>query len=112
MFLTYEEMIVHTKDTVKGVAAFLGKPVEEEKEVEEIVKMCSFEKLSTLEVNKSEDKTSKRFSCNIAYFPNSIFFRKVMVGDWMNHFTPEMIKRLYHITKQKLQGSGFEFRFD
>ncbi|KAL4181788.1 hypothetical protein AMTRI_Chr12g272790 [Amborella trichopoda] len=45
-------------------------------------------------------------------FPNSVFFRKGVVGDWMNHFTPELIERLDHITQQNLQGSGFEFRFD
>ncbi|ERN18622.1 hypothetical protein AMTR_s00065p00164350 [Amborella trichopoda] len=76
MFLTYEEMIADTKEVVKRVAAFLGRPVEEEKEVEKIVEM------------------------------------KGVVGDWMNHFTPEMMERLDHITQQKLQGSGLEFRFD
>ncbi|ERN18614.1 hypothetical protein AMTR_s00065p00160860 [Amborella trichopoda] len=106
MFLTYEEMIADTKDVVKRVAAFLGRPVEEEKEVEKIVEICSFEKLSNLEVNKSEEKTSKR------RYPNSVFFRKGAVGDWMNHLTPEMIERLDHITQQKLQGSGFDFRLD
>ncbi|ERN18618.1 cytosolic sulfotransferase 5 [Amborella trichopoda] len=104
MFLTYEEMIADTKGVVKRVTAFLGRPVEEE--VEKIVEMCSFEKLSNLEVNKSEENTSKR------RYPNNVFFRKGAVGDWMNHFTPEMIERLDHITQQKLQGSGFEFRFD
>nr|GMD10880.1 cytosolic sulfotransferase 17-like [Ipomoea batatas] len=57
-FITYEELKDDTKTHVKRLAEFLGCPFagsEEDKEVEEIVKCCSFEVLKNHEVNKSEN---------------------------------------------------------
>ncbi|KAK6921043.1 Sulfotransferase domain [Dillenia turbinata] len=109
LFLKYEEMRKEPVRYVKQLAEFLGEPfsAEEEKEgvIEEIVKLCSFEKLTSLEVNK----TGK-----VAFVPemlisNDNFFRKGQVGDSKNHLTPEMIERLDKITEEKLKGTGFAF---
>ncbi|CAN4090268.1 unnamed protein product [Withania somnifera] len=74
---------------VKKIALFLGKPFDNEEDVEMVLNKCSLERLKNLEVNKS----------------GSTFY---VVGDWKNHLTPEMVKRLDNITILKLQGSGLE----
>ncbi|GKV52526.1 hypothetical protein SLEP1_g59104 [Rubroshorea leprosula] len=99
------------KDTayyVKKMAEFMGYPFspEEEQEgvVEKIVKMCNFEFLSNLEVNKT-GKSENLFNT----LQNNIFFRKGKVGDWKNHLTPEMTECLKKIMEQKLSGTGLTF---
>ncbi|KAF5757897.1 putative quercetin-3-sulfate 4'-sulfotransferase [Helianthus annuus] len=56
--LKYEDMKKDPTSNVKRLAKFIGFPftIEEEKAsvIENIIKLCSFEKLSNLEVNKSE----------------------------------------------------------
>ncbi|KAB5533982.1 hypothetical protein DKX38_017068 [Salix brachista] len=84
LFLTYEEM---KKDTAAH-----------------IVSMCSFEKLSNLEVNINGTHS---LDTSIAV-KNSAFFRKGEIGDWENNLTPEMGARLDDIMEQKLKGSGLK----
>ncbi|XP_077219098.1 cytosolic sulfotransferase 15-like [Tasmannia lanceolata] len=106
LFLKYEEIKQEPMFYLKRLAKFLGCPftLEEEREgvVEEILKLCSFKKLSDLEVNK----TGKTF-INIE---NNLFFRRGEVGDWTNNLTLSMIERLNHVTDQKLHGSGLTFQ--
>ncbi|XWS37246.1 hypothetical protein CRYUN_Cryun19dG0027000 [Craigia yunnanensis] len=106
LFLKYEEMREDTVLHVKKLAKFIGYPFsleEEENElVEKIVKLCSFESLSNLEVNKS----GKHREGTPKAMENKVFFRKGKVGDWENYLTPEMAARLDLITVQKLSGSG------
>ncbi|KAB2053526.1 hypothetical protein E1A91_A12G198900v1 [Gossypium mustelinum] len=103
LFLKYEEMSDDTILYVKRLAEFIGCPFsseEEEKGVpEKIVKMCSFENLSNLEVNKNGKH-------RVRGMENANYFRKGKVGDWENWLTPEMAARLDQITMQKLSGSG------
>ncbi|KAF9672369.1 hypothetical protein SADUNF_Sadunf11G0034500 [Salix dunnii] len=73
---------------------------EEEGEVQKIVSLCSFEKLSNLEVNKNGTHS---LDTSIAV-KNSAFFRKGEIGDWEKHLTPEMGARLDDIMEQKLKG--------
>ncbi|XVE54659.1 hypothetical protein DITRI_Ditri03aG0099900 [Diplodiscus trichospermus] len=91
---------------VKKLAKFMGYPFSTEEEekglVEKIVKMCSFESLSKLEVNKS----GKHREGTSMVIENKIYFRKGKVGDWENYLTPEMAAVLDLITVQKLSGSG------
>ena len=105
LFLKYEDMRRDTRSYVKILAEFMGQPFSEEEErngaVERIVRLCSFENLSNLEVNKN--------GRHHPAVPNHVFFRKGKVGDWENHLTTEMKERLDRITEQKLKGSGFTF---
>ena len=88
---------------LKRLAEFLGQPfsLEEESDgvVHEIIRLCSFENFSSLEVNKTK---VKRFS-NQLVIDNCDFFRKGRVGDWENHLTKEMTERLDQITEEKLE---------
>ncbi|KAF8378549.1 hypothetical protein HHK36_029892 [Tetracentron sinense] len=106
-FISYEELKEDPKTHVKRLAEFLGCPFsgedEEEKEVEEIVRSCSFERLSNLEVNKSSDRPTW------LPLPYSSYFRQGGMGDHKNYLDPEMIKRIDTITHEKLHGSGLVF---
>ncbi|KAL2476786.1 Cytosolic sulfotransferase 5 [Abeliophyllum distichum] len=58
LFITYVKLMNEPKTHVKKLAEFLGCPFQgedKEKQVEDIVKSCSFEVLSNHEVNKFED---------------------------------------------------------
>lgn len=107
-FLRYEELKENPALHVKRMAEFMGFPFSEEEEkegvVEEIVRMCSFEEMAGLEVNK----TGKLHTG----FPTNMFFRKGVVGDWENHLSPEMTKRLDRIVEEKLKGSGLNLHID
>ncbi|XP_065867806.1 flavonol 3-sulfotransferase-like [Euphorbia lathyris] len=106
LFLKYEEMKKETRFYVMKLAEFMGYPfsVEEEENgvVEKIIKMCSFENLSELEVNKNG---SHRENTNIA-MKNNVYFRKGKVGDWENELTPQMAARLDTVTNHKFRASG------
>ncbi|KAH7666790.1 P-loop containing nucleoside triphosphate hydrolase protein [Dioscorea alata] len=108
LFLRYEEMMEDPVSHLRKLAEFIGCPfsTEEEKNgvVEDIVKLCSFDNLRELKVNKDnkaslEDKRP----------PPSSFFRKGKVGDWVNYLSMEMAESLDAITKEKLHGSGLSF---
>ncbi|WMV28027.1 hypothetical protein MTR67_021412 [Solanum verrucosum] len=107
LFLMYEEIKVQPKLQLKRLAEFLECPFSIEEEncgvMDEILRMCSFENLSNLEVN-----ANGKFSTGEE---NKAFFRKGEVGDWKNYFTIEMSEKLNHIIEQKFQGSGIKFSY-
>ncbi|KAK8300917.1 hypothetical protein V6Z11_D05G421700 [Gossypium hirsutum] len=70
---------------------------------ENIVKMCSFDNLSGLEVNKTGRHREGKGNMETE---NNIFFRKGKVGDWKNYLTTEMAQRLDQRTLQQLSSSG------
>ncbi|WMV28019.1 hypothetical protein MTR67_021404 [Solanum verrucosum] len=107
LFLMYEEIKAQPKLQLKRLAEFLECQffLEEEKcgVVDEILRMCSFDNLSNLEVNRNGKLSSGE--------ENKVFFRRGEVGDWKNYFTKEMSEKLDHIIKQKFQGSGLSFLY-
>lgn len=102
LFLKYEDLKKDPIFNAKRLADFLGQPfsLEEESEgiVERIIELCSFEKLSNLEVNKGGTQPG----LFVPTLANNIFFRQGKVGDSKNHLSKEMIEVLDEITKQKL----------
>ena len=105
MFIKFEEMKMKPSFYLKKIAEFLGCPFSNEEEskgmVVDIVNLCSFEKLSNLEVNKTG-----RVATGVE---NKAFFRRGLVGDWKNLLTTEMIEQLNTITKNKLGKHGLSF---
>ncbi|XP_072971876.1 cytosolic sulfotransferase 5-like [Typha angustifolia] len=108
LFLKYEEMLTDTTYAVRKLAKYMGCPFssEEEKDgvVEEVAKLCSFKKLTGLEVNKDKDERTGK-----VVLTNASFFRKGEVGDWSNHLSPQMGKKLDSIVKHKCGDSGLTF---
>ncbi|KAJ9559207.1 hypothetical protein OSB04_013821 [Centaurea solstitialis] len=102
LFLNYDKIQKDPNNEVKKLAKFIGYPFTEEEEaageVENIIKLCSFEKLSEAnKTNKDGDVTPKDVS-------NEIYFRKGKVGDSTNYLTTEMIEILDKITEEKYNG--------
>ncbi|WMV28031.1 hypothetical protein MTR67_021416 [Solanum verrucosum] len=108
LFLMYEEITVQPKLQLKRLAEFLECPFSIEEEncgvMDEILRMCSFENLSNLEVNTNGKLSTEELE-------NKVFFRKGEVGDWKNYFTIEMSEKLNHINERKFQGSGIKFSY-
>jgi hypothetical protein len=109
LFLKYDEMMARPVEHVKMLAEFLRVPFTDEEVsrgvVEDVVHLCSFDKLKSIPVNSSG--VSDRF-CRVP-IENSCFFRAGKVGDWTNHLTEEMAKKLDGIVEEKLRGSGLTF---
>ncbi|MED6211755.1 hypothetical protein PIB30_076676 [Stylosanthes scabra] len=105
LFLKYEDLKKDINFHVKKLGEFLGCPftIEEENKglIESIIKLCSFENMKELEVNKSGT-----FGSN---FENKYLFRKAEIGDWVNYFSPSMVEKLSKILQEKLNGSGLSF---
>lgn len=107
LFLKYEDMKKDGVNVLKRLAEFLGCAFSKEEDeagvVEEIVRLCSFEKLSRLQVNKTGELA---LSEEVAAMKSS-YFRKGEVGDWKNHFNEEMAAEKFDgIIEEKLRGSG------
>ncbi|XXG47829.1 hypothetical protein AAC387_Pa02g2404 [Persea americana] len=106
LFIKYEELKEDPTFYLRRLAEFLGCPFSEEEErkgiIEKIQRLCSFESLRSLDVNKS-GKTEVGIE-------TKIFFRRGVVGDWENHLTAEMIERLDQLTQQKFGCFGLVFK--
>ncbi|MED6126025.1 hypothetical protein PIB30_074406 [Stylosanthes scabra] len=105
MFLRFEELKMNTSFVLKNLAEFLGCPFSKEEEnqglMDDILKLCSFENLRNLEVNKNGKRPSG--------IENKAYFRRGEIGDWKNHLSVEMIERLNEIVEQKMGTFGFRF---
>ncbi|CAL5015832.1 unnamed protein product [Urochloa decumbens] len=105
LFFKYEEMQRDPAEHVRRLAEFVGQPFGAEEEldgvVDAIVRLCSFENMSGLEVTK-KGKTD----FVIGTVENSSFFRRGVVGDWKNHLSPDTARRIDAITAAKFKGSG------
>ncbi|KAI7748834.1 hypothetical protein M8C21_024921 [Ambrosia artemisiifolia] len=101
-FLKYEDLKKEPSINVKKLAEFIGYPftIEEEKAgvIESIIKLCSFENLSNLEVNKNGYANEM--------IENRLFFRKAKDEDWKNYFTDEMIEKIDNLIYEKLGAIG------
>ncbi|KAK8957859.1 Cytosolic sulfotransferase 15 [Platanthera zijinensis] len=106
LFLKYEDLKAEPEANVRMMARFMGRPITAEEEadgtVAEIVGLCSFEKLSGLEVNR----VGVRMNGSGRAIKNSLHFRKGKVGDWREHLSPEMADKVDAVTRDKLNGTG------
>ncbi|XP_010523511.1 PREDICTED: cytosolic sulfotransferase 5-like [Tarenaya hassleriana] len=104
IFMKYEDLKKEPRVQIKRLAEFLDCPFTEEEEesglVDEILKLCSLRNLSNLEANKTGS------ICNLEF---KDFFRKGEVGDWKNHLTSDMAKKIDDVMEEKLRGSGLKF---
>jgi hypothetical protein len=73
----------------------------------DVVRLCSFDKLRNLEINRAGPSPSP--SPSSSSFPNDSYFRKGEVGDWASYMTPDMARRLDNVVEEKLRGSGLSF---
>lgn len=106
LFLTYEDLKGDIISEVKKIAKYIGCPFTFEEEnsgvIQEIIRLCSFEHMSNLNVNKTGERV-------FPWLENSNFFRKGEVGEWKTVLTPSMAEHLDRVFKQKFDGSGLTF---
>ncbi|TYG46678.1 hypothetical protein ES288_D11G275500v1, partial [Gossypium darwinii] len=105
LFSKYEDLKEDINSHLKNLAMFLGVPFTDDEEkqgvVKEIAKICSFENLKEVEVNKK--------GVHISGIAHTGFFRKGKVGDWSNYLTPFMVERLEKLTQEKMDSLGLTF---
>ncbi|KAD6119744.1 hypothetical protein E3N88_11015 [Mikania micrantha] len=106
LFLKYEDMKKDIASNVKRLAEFIGYPFSNEEEnagvIDNIIKLCSFENLRNLEVNKSGyHRPDDPYRVE-----NQLYFRKAKDGDWKEYFTDEMIEKIDKLMDEKLSGTG------
>lgn len=105
MFMRFEEMKMKPRLVLQELATFVGCPFSKEEEeagvVNHILKLCSFDNLSNLQVNKNGKLSSGE--------EHKAFFRCGQIGDCKNHLTAEMIQQLNTITQEKLAEHGLRF---
>uniref|UniRef100_A0ACD5UJ62 Uncharacterized protein n=1 Tax=Avena sativa TaxID=4498 RepID=A0ACD5UJ62_AVESA len=106
LFLRYEEMLLDPTGAVRALARFLEVPFTAAEEAAgtpaDIAKLCSIQSMKGIRANTTG--ASGQFK-----FPHEAFFRKGVAGDWKNHMTAEMARRLDDIVEEKLRGSGLTF---
>ncbi|CAN6242470.1 unnamed protein product [Urochloa humidicola] len=104
LFFRYEDMRRDPAAHVRRLAEFAGVPfgAAAGEEEDAVVRLCSFERMSGLEVTRA----GKTEFVGGAALDNSSFFRRGVVGDWTNHLSVEMARRIDAITEAKFEGSG------
>ncbi|KAJ1270224.1 hypothetical protein BS78_06G037700 [Paspalum vaginatum] len=108
LFLRYEQLLLDPAENVRRLARFLGLPfsADEEKDgiVCGIVELCSLHTLSAMEPNRT-GYVDPRLK-----LPRQALFRKGMAGDWKNHMTPEMARRVDSIVADRFRTTGLTFQ--
>uniref|UniRef100_A0A0A9E404 Sulfotransferase n=1 Tax=Arundo donax TaxID=35708 RepID=A0A0A9E404_ARUDO len=110
LFLKYEEIVFDPLKVVRKLASFFGVPFTEEEEsngvVEEVVRLCSFNSLSSVGINQTGGVERAGGKIFIEF---SSLFRKGKVGDWVNHMSKEMAEKMDILVEEKFKGSGLKF---
>ncbi|KAK3442879.1 cytosolic sulfotransferase 12 [Eucalyptus grandis] len=104
LFLKYEDMKEDPYANLRRLAGFLECPFSQEElregMVDEILRLCSFDNLSGLEVNKRGKLASGE--------ENKAFFRRGEVGDWVNYLSVDIAEKIDRVGEEKLHGSGLK----
>uniref|UniRef100_A0A1J3E6G2 Sulfotransferase n=1 Tax=Noccaea caerulescens TaxID=107243 RepID=A0A1J3E6G2_NOCCA len=105
LFVMYEEMREKPEEWVMKIAEFVGYSLTErdveDGVLEDIVKLCSLENLSKLEVNEKGKLVNG--------METKAFFRKGEIGGWKDTLTPLLAEEIDKATEEKLLGSAFRF---
>lgn len=110
LFLRYEELLRDPARELRRLARFVGQPFSRAEEdagvVLGIVQLCSLESLRGLEDSRSAGGGVVDPRLKI---PRTALYRKGVAGDWRNHMTPEMARRMDGIVADRFAASGLAF---
>ncbi|KAK2164619.1 hypothetical protein LSH36_61g08010 [Paralvinella palmiformis] len=89
LFISYEDLHKNPVVVIKQISSFLGKSVDE-KQMLEIAFQCSFSQM------KSNPLVNYSWwhDLGISDKKQTDFMRKGKVGDWMNYYTEDMLKKI------------------
>ena len=87
---------------MRTIAKFLQKPLSDEL-INRIAEQCTFKGMMKNSSNYKQTDEDDSIAQTL---------RKGVVGDWKNHFTPEMNERFDKEVIGKLSGSGLEFDYE
>lgn len=111
-FVTFEDMKNDLPAVLRKVSKFLEKPLNEE-QIKILAEHLSFDKMKTNKaVNKEETLEACREKGVAKTDKDAKFMRKGQVGDWRNHFTPQLEERFKAWEEKSLIGSDLKFTFD
>ncbi|CAK9147919.1 unnamed protein product, partial [Ilex paraguariensis] len=103
LFVKYEDMKNDPTLHAKRLGEFIGYPfsLKEENEgvIHKVLELCSFEKLSNLEVNKNGSVSL----VSDLVIESKTFFRQGKIGDGKNFLTAEMMEKIDGIIEQRLR---------
>ncbi|XP_042978975.1 cytosolic sulfotransferase 5-like [Carya illinoinensis] len=114
LFLKYEEMKEQTTTYLKRIVEFLDCPFSLEEEAKgtmnDISRLCSFDNLSNLDVNKSGKRhlPDHKMTLFRQCIDSAAYFHQGNTGDWVNFLTPKMAEKLDHIIEEKFHGTGLK----
>lgn len=100
LFVTYEELHQEPRHTIRKISEFLGRRLRPEEE-DVILEHCSFSFMS-----QSNMVNYSLLSKEIIDHSKGKFLRKGVVGDWREHFTPELDKKFNAVYQSKMGDSG------
>uniref|UniRef100_A0A8C5DLK3 Sulfotransferase n=1 Tax=Gouania willdenowi TaxID=441366 RepID=A0A8C5DLK3_GOUWI len=104
LHISYEEMLLDPKGTIKKVSSFLQRPLLED-EVNSCVKHSTF---SSMKHNQMINYTL--VSQEIMDQSKGPFMRKGEIGDWKNMFTEELNQYFQSVFISKMQDCSLEFK--
>ncbi len=104
LIVTFEDMKADLAQVVTKVGCFIGEEVSTE-HAQKIAEMTSFASMKT----KMEPILENIYTMNEKISP---FMRKGEVADWKNYFTVAQNEMFDKVYKEKMDGSGLEFRFE
>nr|XP_034378758.1 bile salt sulfotransferase-like [Arvicanthis niloticus] len=100
LFVTYEELYQEPRCTIQKLSDFLGRPLGP-KEEDTILELSSFSFMS-----QSNMVNYSLLPKEIMDQSQSKFLRKGVVGNWKEHFTPEMNEKFNAVYQSKMSDSG------
>uniref|UniRef100_A0A3Q3XBV7 Sulfotransferase n=1 Tax=Mola mola TaxID=94237 RepID=A0A3Q3XBV7_MOLML len=103
LHITYEEMSLDLRGTIKRISSFLQCPLVED-EVTSCVKHCSF---SSMKDNTMVNYTL--IAAEIMDHSKGSFMRNGKIGDWKNQFTQEQNQYFNSIFESKMENCTLEF---
>ncbi|EFX63687.1 hypothetical protein DAPPUDRAFT_231919 [Daphnia pulex] len=106
LFIFYEDMKKDLRGEVEKVAKFLGKPLTEEK----MIKLLEHLKFDNISKNES---VNFEIGKKIGFMSqDGAFIRKGKTGDWKNHFSPELNRRIDAWVEANLAETDLRFEME
>ncbi|XP_027762008.1 sulfotransferase 6B1-like [Empidonax traillii] len=99
LFLFYEDMKKDLPKVVKKIALFLSLNVSD-KDIQDTCNKSSFSEMKT--DTEKENSDPSHTVCALTS-NRKLIFRKGVVGDWKNHFTPKQNRRFEEIFNEKMK---------